>query len=267
MFAERTQSHDKGFRFRGKEPGRLENFSDACFALAITLLLISTSPPTSFEMVRRFVWELVPFAVCIMFIILIWYEHFLFYYRYGLRTGKVIVLNSLFIVIVLFYVYPLKFLTKLLLIPISMMFGATELRAEVMGMIKGTDVGELMIIYGLGAAATFFTMMFMYRVALSKAKDLELNEIEVFDTKASIRTNFLMGLIPLISVLMAIIFKDNPFLSGTVPGFTYFLYTPVMWINGNKTQKRREKLLQQQTEVPGENQESHFSSSKAGEPI
>ena len=30
---------NKEFRFRGEEPGRLENFSDAVFALAITLLL------------------------------------------------------------------------------------------------------------------------------------------------------------------------------------------------------------------------------------
>jgi uncharacterized membrane protein len=265
MFAERAEARNKEFRFRGKEPGRLENFSDACFALAITLLLISTSPPTSFEMVRRFVWELVPFALCIVFIVLIWYEHFLFYYRYGLRSGKVIVLNSLFIVIVLFYVYPLKFLTKLILIPISMIFGANELRADVMGMIKGTDVDELMIIYGLGFSASFFTIMFMYRVALSKAEELELNELEIFDTKASIRINFLMGSIPLISVLMAIIFGNYPFLSGVVPGFTYFLYMPVMWIHGSRIEKRRNKLLQEKTEAPVT--EGHFSSSKAGEPI
>lgn len=36
---------NKEFRFRGEETGRLENLSDGVFALAITLLLISTSAP------------------------------------------------------------------------------------------------------------------------------------------------------------------------------------------------------------------------------
>ena len=67
------------FRYRGVEPGRMENFSDAVFALAITLLLISTSPPTNFDQIKRFVWELIPFSLCITIIILIWHEHFLKY--------------------------------------------------------------------------------------------------------------------------------------------------------------------------------------------
>ncbi|NOS55683.1 MAG: DUF1211 domain-containing protein, partial [Cyclobacteriaceae bacterium] len=73
------------FRFRGQEPGRLENFSDAVFALAITLLLISTSPPSSFEQVKRFAFDLITFLLCIALIISIWYEHYVFFLRYGLR--------------------------------------------------------------------------------------------------------------------------------------------------------------------------------------
>lgn len=259
MFAEIAQSKNKEFRYRGKEPGRLENFTDACFALAITLLLISTSPPTSFEQVRRFVWELIPFTICIVFIVLIWYEHFIFFFRYGLRTPKVIVWNSLFIIIVLFYVYPLKFLARLFLIPVSMLFGADDLRGDIISTIKGTDIGELMIIYGLGACATFLVVTQLYRIALSKAKDLQLNEVEIFDTKASMRANFLMAVIPFFSALMAIVFQSNPFLAGVIPGFSYFLYMPIMWIHGSRVEKQREKLLA-----------THFSSeasSNAGEPI
>lgn len=263
-FADIAQARNKEFRFRGKEPGRLENFSDACFALAITLLLISTSPPTSFEQVRKFVWELIPFTLCILFIVMIWYEHFVFYYRYGLRDSKVIVWNSLFIVIVLFYVYPLKFLARLILIPVSIVFGANDLRSDVITTIKGTDIAELMIIYGLGAAAVFFVIVLMYRHALSKAKDLELSELEVFDTKASIRANTLMALVPLLSAVLAMIFAGYPMLAGIVPGFTYFLYTPVMWINGSRTAKRRLKLLEGHL---SSSSEPELAPSKAGEPI
>lgn len=68
------------FRYRGKEPGRLENFSDAVFALAITLLLISTTPPTNFDQVKRFAFDLIPFLLCITLIITIWYEHYIFFF-------------------------------------------------------------------------------------------------------------------------------------------------------------------------------------------
>lgn len=264
-FSKLAESNNKEFRFRGKEPGRLENFSDACFALAITLLLISTSPPTNFDQIRRFTWELIPFTVCIVFIVLIWYEHFIFYYRYGLREGKVIVLNSMFLIIVLFYVYPLKFLfTRLTLIPIALMFDIEILRNDQTLQISYNDsVAQLMIIYGLGAAAVFLVIASLYRHALTKKEELQLTEIEIFDTKASVRSNFLMALIPLVSAFFAMIFYSNSFLAGVVPGFTYFLYTPVMFINGHRTQKAREKLLGHLSSEPSPEPEA----SKAGEPI
>ncbi|NOT75277.1 MAG: DUF1211 domain-containing protein [Cyclobacteriaceae bacterium] len=246
MFRESFKKHYIGlnqeFRFRGEEPGRLENFSDAIFALAITLLLISTSPPTNFEQIKRFTFDLIPFLLCIALIVSIWHEHFTFFYRYGLRNGRIIFLNTLFLIIVLFYVYPLKFLSKLILIPISILIGNEKLKSEFDGIMKSEDIGDLMIIYGIGAASISLVLMMMYRYALKKSDELELNEIERFDTKVSARSNFLMAIIPLVSVVVAFIFRGT-WLAGFLGGMTYFLYTPVMSIHGRSTDKKRKKLL------------------------
>ena len=231
------------FRYRGEEPGRLENFSDAVFALAITLLLISTSPPTNFEQIKRFVWDLIPFALCMLFLILIWFEHFTFYFRYGIRNAYVTTLNSLFLVVVLFYVYPLKFLTKLALWPIAILFNQESLFKELVGMIKGEDIADLMIIYGLGYFWIFFVLMLMYRYAFSKADDLQLSELEKFETKVKVTTNILMAVIPLISVSIAIVL-NNTWMGGMFAGFTYMLYPPMMFIHGKRTNKQKRILLE-----------------------
>ncbi len=234
---------NKEFRHRGEEPGRLENFSDAVFALAITLLLISTSPPTNFHQIQRFVIDLIPFFLCVVFIILIWHEHYIFYLRYGLRHGKIIVLNTLFLIIVLFYVYPLKFLTKLIEFGIAYLLNDATLIQELKGMISGNDVADLMIIYGLGATGVFFTLMLMYRYALSNAVELELNKIELFDTKVKIKTNFIMGAVPLWSVLIATFFNDY-WPAAMIAGFSYCLYWPLMMIHGRMSDRQRKKLIE-----------------------
>lgn len=237
---------NKDFNFRGKEPGRLENFSDAVFALAITLLLISTSPPTNFEQIRRFTFDLLPFLACITLIILIWHEHFIFFLRYGLRDGKMIALNTLFLVLILFYVYPLKFLTKLIILfPIAYLLGEESIISELKEMINPGDMSQLMVIYGVGATAVFLVLMQMYRYAYKKADDMGLNEIERFDTQTSIRTNLLMAVVPALSVILAILLR-NSWLAGPVSGFAYMLYTPLMFGHGRIIERKRKKLLESQ---------------------
>ena len=230
------------FRYRGQEPGRLENFSDAVFALAITLLLISTTPPSNFDQVKRFAFDVIPFLLCISLIITIWYEHYIFFLRYGLRNGKIVALNTLFLVIVLFYVYPLKFLTKLSLYPIAYLTGQESILIELKNMIRGEDIADLMIIYGVGAASVFFLLRSMYSYVLSNSGELELNEIEIFDTRIKITTNTIMGIVPVISVVVAIVFKGH-WVAGMLAGMTYFLYTPLMMLHGKQSDKKRKKIL------------------------
>lgn len=235
---------NKEFRYRGEEAGRLETISDSVFALAIALLLISTSAPKKFEDIIQFTYELLPFAFCITLIILIWHEHVIYFLRYGLRNPKIIFLNTVFLFIVLYYVYPLKFLTKMLSLPIMYFFSGNEMFIhELTTMINGDQVNDLMIIYGVGAASVFLTLAWMYQYARKKSGELELNEIEMFDTQASMVGNLLMAIIPVLSVLIVLLFKSSMYASA-YGGFTYFLYTPIMFWYFNRSAKKRKKLIE-----------------------
>ena len=231
------------FRYRGEDSGRLEALSDSVFALAIALLLISTSAPKKFEDIIQFTYELLPFAFCIALIILIWHEHVVFFLRYGLLNPKIIFLNTIFLFIVLYYVYPLKFLTKMLSLPIMYFFsGNDQFINDLQEMIIGDQVDDLMIIYGLGAAFIFLTLAWMYQYARKKAGELELDEIELFDTNASLKANLLMASIPLLSVLITILFRSSIYV-GAYAGFTYFLYTPMMFWFASRSDKKRRKIV------------------------
>ncbi len=196
---------------------------------------------------------MIPFFLCISLIIVIWHEHYIFFFRYGLRNGKIIALNTLFLSLVLFYVYPLKFLTKLILVPIAYVLGDSSLQTELSGLISAKDIGDLMIIYGIGAAGIFFVLMLMYRHALKNAVELELTELEKFDARSKITTNLLMGLIPVLSVILSFIFRGH-WLAGAIGGVTYFLYTPVMMVHEKIVDRKRGKLIDLQIPEKHNNQ-------------
>ncbi len=238
---------NKEFRYRGEDSTRIEALSDSVFALAIGLLLISTSAPNTFQELLVFTQDLLPLAMCITLIMLVWFEHFKFFIRYGFRSGRIVMLNTILLFLLLFYVYPLKFLTKLLVKIyyglISPLFGVnTNVGMEINTMITAEEMNRLMVIYGLGAASLFFILMLMYRYALKQKLELELNEIELFDTKVSITSNLLMGSIPILSVFLALVIP-NPIVGSAVSGFSYFLYWPVMTLYGKRSEKQRKEIL------------------------
>jgi hypothetical protein len=131
----------------------------------------------------------------------------------------------------------------LTLYPLSLILDQPDLAENLSPMFRNaSDTALLMIIYGVGFASVFFVLALMYRHALTKSEILGLNEIEKFDTRTSIRTNLLMAAIPTLSLLLAIILKDNRHV-GFVSGFTYMLYMPVMFTHGFMMAKKREKLI------------------------
>ena len=106
---------DKKFRMRGTgEVSRIEALSDAVFGFAITLLVVSLEVPQTFTELMEAMRGFAAFAISFLLLFVVWLTQYKFFRRYGLNDNFTIWINALLLFVVLFYVYPLKFLWNFL---------------------------------------------------------------------------------------------------------------------------------------------------------
>ena len=214
---------DKNFtKWRGGDVSRLESFTDAVFAIAITLLVVSHDVPKNFYEFKSVMWGFVGFGVTFTMLVFIWLTNFKFHRRYGLEDGVTIFLNSLFIFLVLFFIYPLKFLAQVLI-----NWGILNRGFGIdfnIGFSGGFEYYDIFIIYGLGGFAIWFVIILMYLHAYNMREilDLDSNELEI--TKGTILANSIVCLVILISIILAI------FEVGHWPGLIYLFITPLIFL-------------------------------------
>jgi uncharacterized membrane protein len=181
---------EKGFRWRGGEITRLEGFSDAVFAFALTLLVVSLEVPKTFNELMEAMRGFAAFGVCFAFLAQAWYNHFRYFRRYGLQTPWVVFLNCLLLFFVLFYVYPLKFLY----------FGLFASSWS----ITAADARILFVVYGVGFAAVFLVYALLYLHAWRVRDQLGLNEMETLRTRRGLWDHSAMTFMGLTSALLAL---------------------------------------------------------------
>ncbi len=242
---------DPKFRYRGMSQTRIETFSDTAFALAITLLVLSSSVPETFQELKMSMRNVIPFGICITLIAVIWYQHYIFFIRYGLQNAVTVILNIFLLFLILVYVYPLKFLARFLVTYYSTLFNgdSSQLRSEFGELLggDGVNMGFLMIVYGLGAFAIFGTLGAMYGHALKQRSGLNLNEYETFTTNVSMVVNFLQAGIAMLSVLVAAFKPFGAQISPIIAGFVYMLYPIVLPGAGWHFNKKRKKQFPEDT--------------------
>jgi hypothetical protein len=154
----------------------------------------------------------------------IWFEHFTFFRRYGLQDTYILVWNAILLFLIVFYVYPLKFLFTLFFNELfGLSFEVTLPGGQVVPMIQAGQLPTLYLIFGIGWTAVWLVFVLLYRYALQQKRRLELNPLEVFDTRASLVENLSAAGVGLLSI--ALVLLGATFAAGWV----YLVMFPLTW--------------------------------------
>jgi uncharacterized membrane protein len=229
---------ERNFRWRATEITRLEGFTDAVFAFAVTLLVVSLEVPKTYSELLIAMKGFVAFAICFAILVWIWHEHYIFSRRYGLQTGYTVFLNSVLLFVALFYVYPLKFVFTVLVG--SLTSGAT-LPGKMDDMINIHQAGNLMMIYSLGFTAVFAVFALLYGYAYRHRAELDLNEYETLVTRKSIVDHTAMAVL---GILIAIIAKLLPPNLAGGAGYLYVLIGVYHGVSGTIYGKKEKLALE-----------------------
>jgi uncharacterized membrane protein len=223
------------FRNRAHEVSRIEAFSDVVFGFAISLLVVSLEAPKTYAQMMEMLRGFLPFAICFWIFIDIWFEHHHFYKRYALQDQTTMALNTFLLFVILFYVYPLKYMFTLF-------------TRGILGQpidLPASGASFLYIVYGIGVTSVFWLLAAMYGHAWKLRAELQLNAVEEIDTLERIYDDFFMGLFGVISIVIAL----SPW--WRFAGVVYFLIcipkTIVPWSMGIKRRKREEEMLANQS--------------------
>jgi uncharacterized membrane protein len=218
-------SGEPGFRWRGAEVTRLEGFTDAVFAFAVTLLVVSLEVPKTFPELLAAMHGFLAFGVCFALLAYVWYGHYCYFRRYALENPWVVFLNCALLFFVLFYVYPLKFL-----------FSSLFDRAD----IEPAELRSLFTIWSLGYSAVFIVFSLLYLYAWRVRVQLELSPVEALRTRLSLLDQVSMAFVGIISAILA---RTLPDAYVGLSSFVYFVVPIYFWIV-HPIMTRRERQIQ-----------------------
>ena len=217
---------------RHREVSRIEGFSDAVFGFALTLLVVSLETPKDFVQLKNQLAGFVPFALMFAMVCWIWYEHNKFFRRYGLQDALTAFLNAVLLFVVLFYVYPLRFLTLALVGPI-------------MGITDGPrfdndDVNGalLMTFYSGGVLVIFTVFVLLHLHARRQRTSLGLGPLEELQLHYSLRSHAISAGIAVVSLLMLAVGIESMW-----AGMIYGLMGPIHGVNGYQAGRAHSALV------------------------
>jgi hypothetical protein len=241
------------FRIRGREVTRLEAFSDAVFGFAATLLVVSLEVPRSYDAVLASMRGFIPFALCFAMLIWIWSVHNGFFRRYGMQDAGTTALNGVLLFVVLFFMYPLRFVltafTDVILAAagiisfqdVSVELGSSDERMS--------NLSVMFALYGVGFAATFGCFALLYRRALRFADQLALDAGERYDARSRMLEHTFFAAIGTVAAILGFTGIGH---SVAVGGWIYALIGPVAGAWNYYRGSRRERAIASTGSAPAD---------------
>jgi uncharacterized membrane protein len=216
----------------GREVSRIEGFSDAVFGFALTLLVVALEVPDSFEGLKQILRGFVPFAATFALVCWIWFEHYAFFRKFEAEDPLTIFLNCVLLFLVLFFVYPLKFVFSRV-IP-ALMGQPNGLR------MTEVDARMMMWIYSAGFVAMMAVFVLLYWNQYRSRTELGLSAEQAFIARTGARTHVLSVMVGLASIVLAL---TVPIQWIWTAGVIYSLQGPLHWRNGVMVERQRARAF------------------------
>jgi hypothetical protein len=169
----------------------------------------------------------------------VWFEHYKFFRRYGTSDSYTMRLSAVLLFIVLFYVYPLKFLFVLV---VDQLLGYdTTVGSSASAIVEEIEPGQLpilMVIFGAGFVAVQLVFALLYLRAHVLRDVLGLDAYERSKTREEIQGFLLATGGGLISMALAVLGGETVV---SWAGYVYLLLFPVLRINSYLMDSRRKR--------------------------
>ena len=206
-----------GFRMRGENMTRIEVFSDAAFAFAVTMLVVSLSSiPQNFTELVEAIKGVPAFASSFACIMVFWGAHRSWSRRFGLEDGISTTLTLCLIFIILIYVYPLKIMMTSMFYWISGGWFPSKFLVA-----NASEMTGLIIMYGVGVMAVAATQLGLYLRVKNLSESLSLNPLERIRVDLECATWLIHVVVSLLSVIVGLLFYHAP--HGYLAAFLYLL--------------------------------------------
>lgn len=231
-----TLTTKDGYRLRGESMTRIEVFSDAAFAFAVTMLVISLSAiPENYQALLSAMQRIPSFAAGFAVIMAIWITHRRWSRRFGLDDGVSTFLTLALIFVVLVYVYPLKLIMDLMFYAFSQRWFPTDFQVS-----NTAEVAVLVSIFSVGFFLIALIQLGLYLRAASKADDLCLSQLEQLLIHKEILVWVVQAILALLVALIALTFKSS---LGYLAGIAFSLLPAVIPLVTLRTRRKIRSML------------------------